>query len=62
MAITDAVEQYLSIEEEELLRYIAKVFGFLKVGRQIDGLLRYAVDLLVRDGVLKVEGGRVKLR
>lgn len=59
-AITDAVDQYLSIENEELLRYIAKVFGFSKVGRQIDILLRYAIDLLVKDGVLKVEGGRVR--
>lgn len=61
VAITEVVEQYLSIEKEELLRHIAKVFGFSKVGRQIDTLLRYAIDLLVKDGVLKVEGGRVKL-
>lgn len=61
VAIMEAVEQYLSIETEELLRYIAKIFGFAKVGRQIDTLLRYAIDLLVKDGALRVDGGRVKV-
>jgi hypothetical protein len=60
-AITEAVQQNLSIEEEELLRYIAKLFGFAKVGRQIEGLLRYAVDMSVKKGKVKRENGRVKV-
>lgn len=59
LAVMEAVHHNLSIEEEELLRYVARVFGFTKVGRQIDEFLRYAVDLAEREGKVKREHGRV---
>lgn len=61
IAITETVEQNLSLEEDELLRYIAKQFGFAKVGKQIDSLLRYAVDLAVKDGKINRENGRLRI-
>lgn len=61
VAITEAVEQNLSIEQEELLRYIAKIFGFSKVGRQIDEVLNYCVDISVKTGKIKREGSRLKV-
>ncbi|MCH5716811.1 DUF3320 domain-containing protein [Niabella hibiscisoli] len=61
VAIQEAVTHNLSIEEEELIRYLCRVFGFAKVGKQIDNLLRYAIDEAERGGVVKREGGRVKI-
>lgn len=60
MVVMEAVHHNLSIEEEELLRYVARVFGFSKVGRQIDEFLRYALALAEREGKIKRENGRVK--
>jgi hypothetical protein len=61
IAVTEAVYQNLSIEEEELLRYTAGLFGFAKVGRQIDASIRYAVDLEVNQGRIVRENGRVRV-
>jgi hypothetical protein len=61
IAIIEAVYQNLSIEEEELLRYTARLFGFAKVGRQIDASIRYAVDLAVNQGRIVRENGRVRV-
>ena len=44
-----------------MLRYSARLFGFAKVGRQIDASIRYAVDLAVRQGRIMRENGRVKV-
>src|SRR5690606_3023274 len=59
-AIMEAASHNLSIEEEELLRYLARMFGFAKVGRQIDELRRYALGMAEREGKIKRENGRVK--
>lgn len=61
LAITEAVQHNLSIEEEELFRYVARVFGFAKVGRQIEEYLRYALDLAEQQGKIVRENGRVKV-
>lgn len=61
IAVIEAVYQNLSIEEEELLRYTARLFGFAKVGRQIDASIRYAVDLAVNQGRIVRENGRVRV-
>ena len=61
VALQEVVTNNLSIEEDELLRYLARTFGFAKVGKQIDTLLRYTIDTAVKKGVVKKENGRVKL-
>lgn len=61
VALHEAVENSLSIEEDELLRHLARTFGFAKVGKQMDTLLRYAVDLAEKRGKVKREGVRVKV-
>ncbi|MBO9592822.1 MAG: DUF3320 domain-containing protein [Niabella sp.] len=61
VALQEVVTNNLSIEEDELLRYLARTFGFSKVGRQIDTLLRYVIDRAVRQGKLRRENDRVKL-
>ena len=61
IAILETLHQNFSIDEAELLRYVAKIFGFSKVGRQIDESLRYTLDMLESRGRLRREDGRVKV-
>jgi hypothetical protein len=60
VALEEVVTYNLSIEEDELLRYLARTFGFAKVGKQIDTLLRYAIALAVKQGKVKKENNRIK--
>jgi very-short-patch-repair endonuclease len=61
VALQEVVTHNLSIEEEELIRYLCRSFGFAKVGKQIDALLRYAIDVAIKEGKIKKEEGRIKI-
>lgn len=61
VALEEVVAYNLSIDEEELVRYLCRSFGFSKVGKQIDTLLRYAIDIAEKDGKITREEGRVKI-
>lgn len=61
VALEEVVTNNLSIEEDELLRYLARTFGFAKVGKQIDTLLRYSIDIAVNQEKVKRENNRIKL-
>lgn len=61
VALEEVVTNNLSIDEDELLRYLAKTFGFAKVGKQIDTLLRYSIDIAVKQEKVKIENNRIKL-
>ena len=61
VALQEVLKNNLSIEEAELLRYLARTFGFAKVGKQIDTILRYVIDTAVQQGNVKRENDRIKL-
>lgn len=61
VALKEVVTNNLSIEEAELLRYLARTFGFAKVGKQIDTILRYVIDTAEKQGIVKRENDRIKL-
>ena len=61
VALQEVLTNNLSIEEAELFRYLARTFGFAKVGKQIDTILRYVVDTAVEQGKAKRENDRIKL-
>lgn len=61
VALEEVVTNNLSIEEDELLRYLARTFGFAKVGKQIDTMLRYSIDTAVKQDKVKRENNRIKL-
>jgi hypothetical protein len=61
VALEEVVTNNLSIEEDELLRYLARTFGFAKVGKQIDMLLRSVVVNAVQQGKVKKENDRIKI-
>ncbi len=60
VALLDTAARNLSIEEEELLRYMARLFGFAKLGKQVDVRLRYVIGLAIDVGELVREGERLK--
>jgi hypothetical protein len=60
VALQDVVANNLSIEEDELLRYLARTFGFVKVGKQIETILRYVIDTAVQNGKVIKENDRIK--
>lgn len=61
VALQEVVTNNLSMEEAELLRYLARTFGFAKVGKQIDTILRHVIDTAVQQGKVKRENDRIKL-
>jgi hypothetical protein len=61
VALEEVVSNNLSIEEDELLRYLARTFCFAKVGKQIDTLLRYSINLAVKQEKVRRENNRIKL-
>lgn len=61
VALQEVVTNNLSIEEDELLRYLARTFGFAKVGKQIDILLHYSIEIASKKGIVKKENNRIKI-
>lgn len=61
VALEECVINNLSIEEDELLRYLSRLFGFSKVGRQIEVQMKYAIGLAVKQERIKREGNRIKV-
>jgi hypothetical protein len=61
VALQEVIVNNLSIEEDELLRYLARTFGFAKVGKQIDTILCYVIDTAMQNGKVKKENNRIKL-
>ncbi len=61
VALVEVVENNLSIEVDELQRYLARTFGFAKVGKQIDTILTYVIDTAEKNGVVRRENERIKL-
>ncbi len=61
VAVLDIMNNNLSLVKEDLIRATAKVFGFAKVGSQIDQIITYVLDELVKEGRLRELDGRVLL-
>ena len=61
VAILEVMENNLSLVKEDLIRATAKVFGFAKVGSQIDQIISYGLNELEKEGRLKAVDGRVVL-
>jgi hypothetical protein len=53
LAISNLVQDARSIEEEDLLRRVARIFGWARTGADIKALLRRCCSELVADGSLR---------
>jgi len=56
VAILEIIDANLSLERVDLIRLTARSFGFLKVGAQIDAVINTAIEDLVLEGKLRVNG------
>lgn len=61
VALQEIMSNCLSIEEAELIRHLARTFGFAKVGKNIDSILRYVIDIAVNRDLLIKDKDRIRL-
>lgn len=61
IAIREVLEHNISSDEDELVRYLARLYGFAKTGRQIDSHLRLVIDAGIKEGFLARENEKVRL-
>ncbi len=61
VAVMEIMHSNLSIRKDELIRLTARIFSFLKVGAQIDTVVQYAVNELIRKNLLSENEGRIAL-
>ncbi|QQD13787.1 DUF4011 domain-containing protein [Sphingobacterium sp. UDSM-2020] len=61
VALQEAVEQNLSIVEDDLVRYLARQFDFQKMGKQIEFSMRYAIGIAIEKQLVTQEEGRIKM-
>ncbi len=61
VALQEIMSNCLSIEESELIRHLARTFGFSKVGRKIDTILRYVIDMAEDKNLVIKDKERIRL-
>ncbi len=61
VAVMEFLQQNLSISKDELIRAMGKVFGFNKVGIQIESVISFTLNRLIDDGKVKFLDGRILL-
>jgi hypothetical protein len=61
VAIMELMHSSLSLNKEELIRAVCKIFGFAKVGSQIETVVKFCVEELVGKGLVKEVDGRIVL-
>ena len=61
VAVMELMQSSLSLNKEELIRAICKIFGFAKVGSQIDAVVKFCVEDLIGKGLMKEIDGRIVL-
>lgn len=59
IAMMEIMKSNLSVNKDELIRITAKQFGFLKVGAQIETVIKYCIDDLIRKELLVENEGRI---
>lgn len=58
-AVKKILKEQISLSKEDLIREAAKLFGFLKVGSNVDIAMRYGIQLAIDKGYAKELNGRI---
>lgn len=61
ITMMEIMRSNLSVNKDELMRVTAKVFGFLKVGSQIDSVAKHCIDELIAKNMLVENEGKIVL-
>ncbi len=61
IAVTRILKEQISLSKEDLIRETAKLFGFAKVGSNVDNAMRQGIRVAVENGFAREENGRVSL-
>jgi hypothetical protein len=59
IAVREMLGRQLSMDSAELIRELAKLFGFARLGTSVDQVMKEGVKMALRKGYVKEEGGRV---
>ena len=61
IAIMEIMNSNLSMDKSDLIRMSARIFGFMKVGRQIEQVIDQTIAKLISDGKLLLKENRISL-
>lgn len=61
VAIMEIMEVNLSLEKEDLIRLVARAFGFQKVGAQIEAIINQVLEKMLNENLLSETDNRFKM-
>jgi len=61
IAIMEIMNSNLSMDKSDLIRMSTRIFGFMKVGRQIEQVIDQTIAKLISDGKLLLKENRISL-
>src|SRR5690606_32168910 len=61
VAIMEIMEVNLSLEKEDLIRLVARAFGFQKVGAQIEAIINQVLGKMLNENLLSETDNRFKM-
>lgn len=61
VAIMEVMHSSLSLDKDELVRSVSRIFGYSKVGAQIDSIVRYSIDKLITQNMIRGSEDRIVL-
>lgn len=61
VAIMEIMEVNLSLEKEDLIRLVARAFGFQKVGAQIEAVINQVLGKMLNENLLSETDNRFKM-
>lgn len=58
-AVREILENQISLNREELVKEVARIFGFGRLGTSVESCMNVGIDKAVSRGFARIEGGRV---
>jgi hypothetical protein len=57
--ISKILREQVSLSRADLVREAAKIFGFSKVGTNVDAAMNYGISLALKSGIAVEQNGRI---
>ena len=62
IAIKELLSHQMSMEEADLIREVAKIFSFSRLGTNVEIVMNEGLKIAIENGFVRLEGGRVAIR